>query len=264
MVSAWLVSHIPAGLLLVLLIVVIAGGAVALQVLVRRRFPVLRREDHNDVTKFTYGVIGFVYAFFIGFVVSAMWSQIGAADGKARAEGSAAVQMARDASVFAPADADRIRASLLTYEQAAIDEWSNAIHGSSAAADSALADLYSTYRQIRPADDVQKSVLTTSVVNLDKISQARTERIVQARTDTGPPWPLWAVIFLTSAMVLGTVIIYGVEHPMMHYPMVAIVGTLVATNLFLVLQLSHPFLGGIAVSPEPLREVVAVLSGERG
>ncbi|OBF28512.1 DUF4239 domain-containing protein [Mycobacterium sp. ACS4331] len=264
MLSAWLVSHIPAGLLLVLLIVVIAGGAVGLQIMVRRRYPVLRSEDHNDVTKFTYGVIGFVYAFFMGFVVSAMWGQISAADGKSRAEGSAAVQMAQDSSVFAPADADRIRARLLTYEQAAIDEWPNAVHGRSAAADSALAELYSTYRQIHPVDDVQKSVLATSLSNLDKVSQARTERIVQARTDTGPPWPLWAVIFLTSAMVLGTVSIYGVEHPLMHYPMVAIVGTLVAANIFLVLQLSHPFLGGVATSPEPLREVVSVLSGEQG
>ena len=37
------------------------------------------------------------------------------------------------------------------------------------------------------------------------MSQARTARISTARSDVGPPWPLWAVIFLTSAMVLGTV-----------------------------------------------------------
>jgi hypothetical protein len=62
-------------------------------------------------------------------------------------------------------------------------------------------------------------------------------------------------------MVLGTVIIYGVEKPAMHYPMVAIVGTVVATNLFLILELAHPFVGTISTSAAPLQEVVRVLSG---
>ena len=73
--SGWIVRHIPAGMLLVLLIVLIAGGAVLLQMVVRRRFPGLTGAEHNDVTRFTYGFIGFVYAFFIGFVVSAMWAR---------------------------------------------------------------------------------------------------------------------------------------------------------------------------------------------
>jgi hypothetical protein len=259
-VSAWIVSHVPALLVLLGLIVLIAGGAVVLQTLVRRRFPVLRSEEHNDVTKFTYGVIGFVYAFFIGFVVSAMWGQIGSADARVRAEGAAAVQLARDASVFGEADAQRVRASLRRYAQAAINEWPQTMHGRAAQADAALAGVYDAYEQVSPGSDVQKAMLSTSLSNLDKTSQARTERIMQARTDVGPSWPLWAVIFLTSAMVLGTVIIYGVEKPVMHYPMVAIVGTLVAANLFLVLELSHPYLGDVGTSPAPLHEVVAVLT----
>jgi hypothetical protein len=73
-----------------------------------------------------------------------------------------------------------------------------------------------------------------------------------------PPWSLWAVIFLTSSLVLGCAVIYGVENPAIHYPIVATVGVLVAANLFLVLQLSHPFVGEMATSPEPLREVIRV------
>ena len=96
--------------------------------------------------------------------------------------------------------------------------------------------------------------------NLDQISQARTVRVLTAREDTGPPWPIWAVIFLTSAMVLGTVVIYGVERAAQHYSMVAIVGVIVATNLFLILALAHPYVGAVATSSDPLSEVVSVLS----
>ena len=258
--SRWMVNVIPAWVLLIVLIVLIAGGAGLIQTYVRRRFPVLTGDEHNDVIKFTYGFVGFVYAFFIGFVVSAMWGQINAADGNARAEGAAAVQMGRDAVVFEPADTDRIHRSLLTYEQAAIAEWPRTGAGRSPEADTALARLYMAYEQIQATTDTQKTLLATSFSNLDKVSQARTVRILTARDDVGPPWPLWVVIFLVSGMVLGTVVFYGVERPVLHYPMVVVVGVIVATNLFLILELSHPYLGAVGTTSDPLQEVVWTLS----
>jgi hypothetical protein len=258
--SWWIVNYIPSWVLFLGLIVLIAGGAVLIQTYVRRRFPVLKSDVHNDVTKFTYGFIGFVYAFFIGFVVSSMWGQNNVADGNARAEGAAAVQMARDAVVFDTADRDRIRQSLLAYEQAAIVEWPQAGNSRSPATDSALARLYKAYDGVAARTDTQKTLFATSFSNLDKISQARSVRRLTAREEDGLPWPFWAVIFLTSSMVLGTVIIYGVERPTLHYPMVAIVAVILATNLFLVLELAHPYVGAVSTSSDPLQEVVAVLS----
>jgi hypothetical protein len=255
-----MVSHIPPGLLLVGLIVVVAGGAMLLVMGVRRWFPALTRDEHNDVTKFTYSFIGFIYAFLTGFVVSSMWGQINTAEANAQAEGAAAVEMARDVDVFDHSDADRIRQALLEYEKAAIAEWDRGLGARVPEADTALAQLSAAYHQVNATTDVQKSQLATSYANLDKISQARTIRLLTTREDTGPPWPLWAVIFLTSAMVLGTVVIYGVEKAGMHYPMVAIVGLIVATNLFLIFQLSHPYIGGISTTNDPLYEVISVLN----
>lgn len=261
--SRWMVSHVPPGILLIGLIVVVAGGAMLIVRYVRVRFPTLTGDEHNDVTKFTYGFIGFIYAFFIGFVVSSMWSQINTADANARAEGAAGIEMARDIGAFAKGDGERIRQNLLDYEQAAIAEWGG--DGTrSPDVDAALARLSAAYGQVGPATDAQKTVLASSYANLDKISQARTVRLLTAREDSGPPWPLWAVILLTSAMVLGTVVIYGVEKAAMHYPMVAIVGLIVAANLFLILELSHPYLGGIATTSDPLHEVLAVIGQPAG
>lgn len=258
--SGWIVSHIPPGLLLVGFIILVSGGAMLLVKAVRHRFPVLTRDEHNDVTKFTYSFIGFIYAFFIGFIVSSMWGQINVADANARAEGASAVEMARDLEVFDKGDGDRIRQALLGYEQAAIVEWDSGVGVRSPVTDTALSKLSAAYHQVTATTDSQKTLLAASYANLDKVSQARTVRLLTAREDTGPPWPLWALIFLTSAMVLGTVVIYGVEKAGMHYPMVAIVGLIVATNLFLILELSHPFIGGISTTADPLHEVVSVLT----
>jgi hypothetical protein len=258
--SWWIVNYIPSWVLLIGLIVLVAGAAALIQRYVRRRFPVLNGDAHNDATKFTYGFIGFVYAFFIGFVVSSMWGQTNAADANARTEGAAAAQMARDAVIFDTADRDRIRQSLLTYEQAAIVEWPQTRKSRSPDADAALSHLYRAYDGVAAKTDTQKTLLATSFSNLDKISQARTVRLLTAREDAGLPWPFWAVIFLTSAMVVGTAIIYGVEKPSLHYPMVGIVGVIVATNLFLILELAHPYVGAVSTSSDPLQEVLAVLS----
>ncbi len=259
--SRWLASNVPSWLLLLGLIVVVAGGAALIAIFVRRQFPQLRGEAHNDATRFAFGVVGFVFAFFVGFVVSAMWGQINNADGKSRIEGAAGVQLARDLVFFDKADADRIHQSLLEYERAAVTEWPIAASGGSfPEADNALQRLYTAYTQVQPRTDAQTKILATSFSNLDSMSEARTERVLQARTDVGPPWSLWAVIFLTSGLLLGCAIVYGVEKPALHFTMVATLGMLVAAELFLVAELSHPYIGEMATSPEPIRQVVRVLS----
>ena len=261
MISQWLVSTLPSWLLLLGIVVAVAGGAVLIQAVVRRKFPNLKGEEHNDVIRFAFGVVGFVFAFFLGFVVSAMWGQIGDADARARIEGSTGVQLARNATLFDEPDSDRVRKALLEYQQAAVVEWNENAKGNSyPAAEDALTRLYSAYEDVQARTDTQKTLLATSFSNLDSLSQARTQRVLQSRTDVGPPWSLWAVIWLTSALMLLCAIIYDVKKPSTHYAMVAILGVLVAMNLFLVMELSHPFLGDVGTSSEPLKEVIGQLS----
>ncbi len=258
--SRWLVGSVPTWLLLIGLNVLVVGGALLIQMWIRRRFPALRRDEHNDVTAFTNGFVKLVYAFFIGFLVSSMWGQINTADDATHAEGTAAAQMAQDAALFDTPDRERVRHSLLAYEQAAIAEWSPSGITRSPEADAALAHVYTAYGQVQAKTEQQKTLLATSYSNLDKASQARTSRILTSQQDDGLPWPLWAVVFLTSAMVLGAVVIYGVEKPVLHYPMVTVVGVIVATNLFLILELAHPYVGAVSTSSDSLQEVVRVLS----
>ena len=257
--SWWIVNYIPSWALLIGLISLVAGGAVLIQRYVRRRFPDLKGDAHNDATKFTYGFIGFVYAFFVGFVVSSMRGQNNAADANARAEGAAAVQMARDAVVFD----QRIETASggVCWHMNKPPSSSGPRPGKS-----------STSGRRRPGQPVQRLRRGSAkdghpenparhILRQPRQDQPSTHGAsVTARELAGLPWPFWAVILLTSAMVLGTVIIYGVEKPIIHYPMVAIVAVIVATNLFLVLELAHPYVGAVSTSSDPLQQVVAVLS----
>ena len=259
--SGWIVSNVPSWLLLLGLNVLIAGGAVLALIYVRHRFPGFRGDERSEVTQFAFLLVGFVYAFFAGFIVSALWGQNNTGDDAMRAEGTTGVQMANDLTVFDKADSDRIRQGLLDYERAALTEWPLAANGhADPAAGQALQRLRTVYEEVQPRTDTQKTFLATSFDSLNNISQARTDRIIRSRTNNGLPWSMWTVFFLLSGLVLGCVIVYGVEKAAIHYALVATVGVLLATVLFLVLELSHPYLGDAATSRKPLGAVIRSLS----
>lgn len=258
--SQWIVSNVPSWLLLAALVVGFATGTAAVLAYVRRRFPGLKEGGHNDVAKTGFSVVGPVYGFMTGFIIVVLWGQVNAADEVVRTEGASAVQLTRDLNAFDQADSDRIRQSLLEYARSAVSEWPQAASGRAAPdAENALARLYTTYESIQPRDDRQRSSLASSFDSLKQLSLARSERLLMARTNTGPPWSLWGLIFLTSGLVLGFAVIIGEQQAGMHYAMAVAIGALVGTILFLVTELSHPFLGEIGTSPEPLRAVTQVL-----
>lgn len=258
--SQWIVSNVPSWLLLTVLVIGTAGGTVAVLVYIRRRYPGLSAGTHNEIAKVGFSVVGPVYGFLTGFIIVVLWGQIGAADDVVRAEGSSAVQMARELEGFTKADGDRMRQSLLDYEHAAVAEWPHAARGQATPeAEAALRRLYTTYQGVQPADDKQRNALSSSLDSLKQLSTSRTDRLLMARTNTGPPWSLWAVIFLTSGLVLGFAVILGETQVRMHYVTVAATGALVAVIVFLLTELAHPFFGEMSTSPEPLRAAIEVL-----
>ncbi|MEV5121722.1 hypothetical protein AB0K49_02755 [Streptomyces decoyicus] len=262
--SRWIVVNLPSWLLLAGLVVVVVGGTAAVQAFVRHRFPRLKQGGQNEVAQFVFPVIAVVYGFLIGFIVLALWGQVNSADQTTRAEGAGAVQMAELREVFGKAASARIRQSLLEYGRAAAAEWPRASTGlTTPEAEDALNRLYRTYEDITPRNDTQRAFLTNSLASLRDVTLARTERLLAARSNIGPPLSLWMVILLTSGLVLGFSVVYGSEQARMRYGMVGAVSVLVAANLFLVTELSYPFLGEFATSSEPLNTVVEVLSSPR-
>ncbi|MFG2208800.1 hypothetical protein [Streptomyces sp. NPDC048638] len=259
--TRWIVINLPSWLLLAGLVVGIAGGTAAVQAFVRHRFPHLKQGEHNEVAQYVFPVVAVVYGFLIGFIVLALWGQVNSADQTTRAEGAAAVQMARGRAVFGKAESARIRQGLMEYGRAAAAEWSHAASGRpTPEAEKALDHLHNAYEHIKPRSDTQRAFLTGSLASLRDLTLARTERLLEARSNVGPPPSLWMVIFLTSGLVLGFSVLFGSEQARMHYGMVGAVSVLVAANLFLVAELSYPFLGEFATSPEPLNAMVESLS----
>ncbi|MEU6331701.1 hypothetical protein ABZ851_31135 [Streptomyces sp. NPDC047049] len=262
--TRWIVINLPPWLLLAGLIVVIAGGTAVFQAVVRHRFPRPGEGGGNEVANFVFPVVAVVYGFLIGFIVLALWGQVNVADQTTRTEGAAAVHLARGRNAFGTAESVRIRQNLMEYGRAAAAEWPLAASGrATPEAENALNRLQSTYESITPRSDAQRAILASSLTSLRELSLARTERLLEARSNIGPPLSLWMVVFLTSGLVLGFSVVFDAGQAKAHYGMVAAVSVLVAANLFLVTELSYPFLGEFSTSPEPLHELIEILSPPR-
>lgn len=118
-------------------------------------------------------------------------------------------------------------------------------------ADLALKQLYQTIREVPASDPIQQDFRSTTIGNLETMSTSRTQRLMQAKNHQGANWPLWLVVLVTSGLVLGAAITYGVESSRLHHAIVLTVSVLVAVNIFLVLDLSYPYLGDISTPPIP-------------
>lgn len=256
----WIVTNMPSWLFLTILVVSIAAGTIAALGYVRHRYPGLSEGEHNDAARVAFSVVGPVYGFFIGFIISFFLGQITDTDRGVQTEGASAIQLARERNAFETADSDRILQSLLEYERSALDEWPQAANGRVAAeTENASARLYTTYQNIQPRDDRQREALRTSLESLKQLSLARTNRLLTATSGFAPPLPLWSAIFLSSGLILGFSVVFGTQHAKMHFAMVAAVSVLVGVNLFLVADLAFPYVGGFATTPEPLRSAIEFL-----
>ena len=76
----------------------------------------------------------------------------------------------------------------------------------------------------------------------------------------GDRWVRWA----TAAQLVQAprfALLFGVSDQRLHYIMVGAFATVLALQIFVILVLSHPFSGDLAVSPHPILHVVEDFGG---
>lgn len=253
----WLTSGIPGFVLLWGMVVAISGGSALMVMLLRRRYPKLGRDSENAAVDFIVVGLLTAWALYVNFLISALQSQASARDSDARAEATAAVQLARDTFYLPAADGDQLRHSLLSYEQSAIAEWPLASQGQSLPeADKALIDLHQTFLDVGRRIVGQPLFPMSEIKpNLDSLSQARSSTILEGAVNDGLTSSLWTILLLTSGLVVAGGIAVGSPNSVLHYGMVSMVGALVAGFLYLVIALDGRCLAdtchGDVTAPQP-------------
>lgn len=228
------------------------------QAVIRRRFPVLLERRHNDVTGFLLAVIGVIYAVSAGFILLDLHDNYRETREATRAEALTLLTVAQASRVMGEEARRRVTERVLDYERATVASWPPGT-GDEETVTRALDRLFDEIAALRPAGEAQKTFVRTATARLMEVDRQREELRLEAERGYLEP-VLWLAMIVASAATLGFCLLFGLEQARLHYLLVGGVAVVVAVNFFLMVQLDHPFSGGLSVGPDVHRYVIRELT----
>jgi len=241
------------GLLLVLGIPLVT---VAVQAAVRRLAPAVVAGEHNDVAGFLIAVVGVVYAVTLAFIVIVTWEEYRDARDTVNAEAGALRSLYRDSRSLPEPARSRMSDLVVRYgQQVADQEWATMDEGgSSRAAFDLVSEMFATLGGVVTTTPTQETFLADALVRLNDVAENRAERITVA--EEGQLSIMWVAIILGGILTVGFALLFGVSNERLHYLMVGGFSAVLALQILVILVLSHPFSGDVAVTPRPFEDVV--------
>lgn len=195
--------------------------------------------EHDEAFEF----LGVAYAVLLAFVVISAYTSYNDAKSGAEAEAEAVLQLSRTAEAFSPEQLERLEGVLVCYGRAVIhDAWPAMEQGES----SALVNDWGTrFRQqalLTQGDTfVQRASFRQLLTEQDQRIEGRRTRLAEAVRTV--PEPMWLVLLLGAFLTIGWVILGSSRRGafLVQAAVVASVAAMVASVLFLVWFLDHPF-----------------------
>ncbi|HXZ05505.1 MAG TPA: DUF4239 domain-containing protein [Ktedonobacteraceae bacterium] len=247
-----------------LLFLLIVGGSVVLAwvgtVLLRRRTTAPQDEHHNEVAGFIFATVGVLYAVLLAFTVIIVWEQYLAAESAVSQEAAALITVAHDASSFPEPARGKVYDQLHAYAQFVInDEWrtmdeSTLEHEESSGALAAINSIWSIYRSLPPS---QVDSHTTD--SLDNLS---TQRAIRLQSNLAAlPDVLWYGLLLGAVVTICFCLVLHMKNIQLHAALTALMAGLIATSIWMIVMINHPFAGDVHVSPAAFQHAIHVING---
>jgi hypothetical protein len=245
-----------------LLFILIVGGSVGLvwigTVLLRRRTTAPKDDRHNEVAGFIFATVGVLYAVLLAFTVIIVWEQYLSAENAVSQEAASLITVARDASSFPEPARGQVYDQLRAYAQFVInDEWrtmdeATLEHEESSGAIAAIDTIWSIYRSLPPSQ--VDSHTTESLNNLSTQRAVRLQSNVAALPDV-----LWFGLALGALVTIFFCLVLHMENVQLHATMTALLAGLIATSIWMILMINHPFAGDIHVSTAAFQHAIHVI-----
>jgi hypothetical protein len=228
------------------------GGAalgVALVLLLR---PFVKRnhgEEHNSVFSDAFAAVATLFAIVAGLLVFAVVGAFDTASSASANEAAALRQMYHNVQVFPAAEKAKAEQAITAYTKSVIaDEWPTMSHGE--ASEKTAASLNSMFKVIGTMTP-QPSWSDQYTLVSGKMSDVVALRV--ARIDSSQPAlsGLYLLLLFSSAGITMLILALDyAENRLMHCIAVGLTGFVLASVLFLMVEVNSPYNGEISVSPE--------------
>lgn len=238
--------------LLLFLAVALMLGVVALAVwVIRRTVPATREGFHAEISAPMLGVVAALFGLLLAFVIIIAYENLLEASADVSREADSLSSIVRDSNAFAEPEGDRVRGAVGTYVRAVVDdEWSQMHEGDrSARAASALDGVFEALQAVEPRTPAATGFYDDSVRQLNDALDARRDRLEAA--GGGLPLEMAALILFSCFVIVGYAVLVGSPNFWFHVLGPAAIGMVIAFSFVVLLDLSYPFSGDVAVNPEP-------------
>ena len=256
-------SNLPLWLSIVLMVVLPTAIAMALQVLIRRKFGLEKLAKNNEIAGFKFATVGVIYAVLLAFAVIVVWEKFNEAQNVVAEEAGATAALFRYAAGEEPEAAD-LRKALVSYLRTTIEkEWpAMSLESESHEATLALDHLYSAALALNQLPTRNTADMSEVFRQIDNVTAARRTRLHLA---TGlVPNVIWMVLFLGAGLTVGFTLFFGSENLTAQVSMTGVLSLLVTMGLVVILSIDHPFTGPVYIHPDALEAVLMEFGGPSG
>lgn len=244
----------------ILIAVLFVGGAVAYAIcgnLAARRF--MRphvAEGHNDVLVPLFLTAGVIYAVLVGFIVVAMWESYDAAHANTSEEASLLAPLYRQTMVMAPEKGAAMRVLIRDYAEEVTQDWTHfQVTGQgSPRARKTVDEMLRLYGTLTPATKVREIVAAQFLQNFSQLLLDRNKRLLQAAESLS--WIMWLAAGGGGLVVVGMSFVLYMDRPAPQLVMTSVLAALIGVLLFTMAVFNHPFVGPLAISPEPFESTL--------
>jgi hypothetical protein len=247
-----------------LMIAAAAVLAIVGLVVVRRVLHARNLISSHDVGGYLLSVVGTLYAVILGLVVVDSMGKFHEARLKTEQEANALANLILLADQMPTDHRERLRKLTLDYVDLVVRvEWPTMDYGRhDPEARRAAIDLIEAVCRYQPASDKQRTIYEGQVASACELWNSRRSRIVTA--SHGVATLEWVVLIAGGIITVAFTYFFKLEHLNIQVVMTAMVSTIIALNLFLVLMFGYPFSGDLKVPPDVFDAVEAVIAHQDG
>lgn len=250
-------TNLPLWLSAFLLIIPTSLIAMSGPFVTRRYVELSRLRTNNEVAGFKFATVGVLYAVLLAFAVVVVWEKFNVADSQVAKEAGAASTIFLLTRGIDEKHGDAIREATTEYLNAAITkDWpAMARETDSPDATKALNDIYRAVLKFHAFSGDEAIVIGEILRQVDRISDARRERLVSA--DGITPGVIWAVLSAGAVVTIGFTFFFGTENLRAQALMTGALSVMIFAGLWTIVAIDHPFAGAVKVGPDALTAVLA-------
>jgi hypothetical protein len=251
------IYDLPNWLFGVLSVLVFCGFGITGLAVTRKWVPSLHHAtlSHNDIVGYYFGAITVLYGITLGLLMVGVWSTFTETEQKVDHEAAALAALYLDISHYPAPSRELLQDDLRNYARQVIYvSWPQQRRGIIPKGNIAtVAVIAYDLGTFEPGSEGQKILHSESYRQFNELIARRRSRLLGVTA--GLSGALWALVLIGAVINIAVTWCFHLHNPRMHLWMTALTSSLLGLMIFLLAAMDHPYLGKLAVSPEPFQLV---------